>query len=273
MRTPQVLFAIGALALLLPGPAFAQSDLERARAFYNAGQFEESIAAATAAKSRPAAAASATLIAARARLERFRRSKDPQDLIAARADLISLNPGGLAPQEAIEWQIGLGTALFLDDQPGPAAEMFKTVLPTARERLPAIEFEKLLEWWASTMSRVAEVLSGSARKDAYMAMHSALRDELDRNPLSRPATYWSVVATRGTGDLEGAWNAAIAGWVRAGNHPNANSLRVDMERFVTQTLIPERAQSRTGQRLDAGATTGAIASMTEAWRAVTGRWK
>jgi hypothetical protein len=175
----------------------AQSDLERARAFYNEGHFDESIAAATAALMKPAAAPSATLIAARARLERFRLTKDPQDLTAARSDLVSLNPLKLGPQEAIEWQIGLGAALFLDDQPGPASEMFMNVISTARGRMPAQEFEKLLEWWAATLSRVAEALSGPARKDAYSAMQTAVRDELDRDPLSRPATYWSVVARRG----------------------------------------------------------------------------
>ena len=264
--------AVFALLVLWPGIAAAQSDLERARALYNAGQFDDSIAAATAAMLKPAAVPSATLIAARARLERFRQTKDPQDLAAARADLVSLNPRHLAPQEAIEWQIGLGTALFLDDQPGPASEMFTSVIPSARARLSAPEFEKLLEWWAATLSRVAEALTGSARKDAYAVMQAAIRDELDRNPLSPPATYWSVVARRGTGDLDGAWNAAVAGWMRVGSHQEGKDFRADLDRFLMQTLIPERAQSRTGQRLDSTATMGEIAVMSEEWRAITTRW-
>ena len=91
--------AVFALLVLWPGVAAAQSDLERARALYNAGQYDDSIAAAAAAMLKPAAVPSATLIAARARLERFRQKKDPQDLAAARADLVSLNPRHLAPQE------------------------------------------------------------------------------------------------------------------------------------------------------------------------------
>ena len=262
-----------ALLLLCPLTAAAESDLERARALYNAGQFDESIAAAAVAKHKPAAASSATLIAARARLERFRQKNDPSDLAAARADLVSLNPRILAPQEVIEWQIGLGTALFLDSQPGPAAEMFTTVLPTARGRLPAAEFDKLLEWWASTLSRVAESHSGAARKDAYVAMLSAVRSELERDPLSRPTAYWLVVAARGAGDFEGAWNAAFTGWIRAGAQPEGTKLRSDLDRFVTQTLIPERAQARTGQRLDAKATQVEIATLMEQWRALAERWR
>ncbi len=268
--------ALGALALALllwPAPAIAQSDLEKARALYNAAQFEASIAAAEVARNKPATASSATLIAARARLERFRQKNDPKDLAAARADLVSINATMLAPQEVIEWQIGLGTALFLDNQPGPAAEMFTTVLPSARGRLPAAEFDKLLEWWASTLSRVAESHIGAARKDAYGAMLTAVRAELERNPFSRPTAYWVVVAARGAGDFEAAWNSAFTSWIRAGGQAQGKQLRSDLDRFVTQTLIPERAQARTGQRLDARATQAEIAALSEEWRTLAQHWQ
>lgn len=273
MATTAKFALICAGLLLWPSPAAAQSELERARALYNAGQFEESIAAAAVAKHKPAAVPSATLIAARARLELFRQKNDEKDLAAARAELMSLNPRLLAPQEVIEWQIGLGIGLLLDDQPGPASDMFSTVLPTARARLTAAEFDKLLEWWASTLSRVAELQTGAARKDAYAALLSSVRQELERNPLSRPTGYWVVVAARGAGDLEGAWNAAITSWIRAGSEPDGVRLRSDLDRFVTQTLIPERAQARTGQRLDSRAAQADIATLTEQWRAIAEQWK
>ena len=267
------LLAVCALTILCPARAAAQSELERARVFYNQGQFDEAIASATAAKTRPGAVASATLIAARARLERFRSADDATDLALARSELISLNPRSLSPNETIEWQIGLGSALLLDQQIGPAAEMFAAVLPSARAVLPAAEYDKLVEWWASTSSRVAEGIQvPAARKEAYAAMQAQVRHELERNPLSRPATYWSAVAARGAGDFDAAWNRSIAGWIRAGNEPEGRQLRVDLDRFVTQTLIPERAQSRTGQRLDAKATMSEAAAMTEEWKAVTGKW-
>lgn len=273
MSRPRVFSTVWALALLWAWPAAAQSDLEKARALYNAGQYDASLAAAAAARNKPDAVPSATLIAARARLERFRQTDDPGELVAARAELMSLNPQMLAPQEIIEWQIGLGMALFLEGQPGPAAEMFTTLLPTARGRLPAAELDKLLEWWGSTLSRVAESQTGAARKEAYSAMLNAVRAELERDPLSRPTTYWLVVAARGAGDLDGAWNAAFTGWIRAGAQPNGAQLRSDLDRFVTQTLIPERAQARTGQRLDARATQAEIAALTEEWRTLAQHWQ
>lgn len=239
---------------------------------YNAGQFEESIAAADSAKSKTAAVPSATLIIARSRLERFRAGGDATDLATARAELVSLNPRTLAPQEAIEWQIGIGTALFLEDQIAAATETFAALLPSARERLTQAEYEKLLEWWGTSLSRLAEGLTGDARKHAYQKLSAEVSLELERNPLSRPAAYWAVVAARGTGDLEAAWGAAVSAWIRAGSQPEAKPLRSDLERFVTQTLIPERAQSRTGQRLDATATGAEITALTDEWRAVTIRW-
>jgi hypothetical protein len=264
--------ALWALALALPHPAAAQTDLERARAFYNAGQFDDSIAAATAAGAKPAAANSARLIIARARLERFRRQGEQKELDTARAELISLKPGTLAPQEAIEWQIGVGTALFLEDQLGPAAEAFATLLPSARTRLSPEEFQKLLDWWGTAVSRLAESLTGSARTRIYENLRVDSRGELERNPFSRGATYWAVVASRGAGDLDAAWNAAVAGWIRMNGQPDGRQIENDLDTFVTRTLIPERAQARTGQRLDAKPTIAEITSLNDEWRAVTERW-
>jgi hypothetical protein len=261
-----------ALTLALPLSAAAQSDLERARTFYNAGQFDESIAAATTASTRPAAANSAKLIIARARLERFRRQGDQAELATARAELISLKPSTLAPQEAIEWQIGVGTALFLEEQLGPAAEAFATLLPSARGRLSPEEFQKLLDWWGTAVSRLAESLMGNARRRIYERLRVDARSELERNPFSRAATYWTVVSSRGAGDLDAAWNAAVAGWIRMNGQPDERQVQTDIDTFVTRTLIPERAQARTGQKLDARPTTSEIAAMNEEWRAVTARW-
>ena len=108
---------------------------------------------------------------------------------------------------------------------------------------------------------------------AALRQDAVPRRELERDPLSRPAAYWLVIAARGTGDLDGAWNAAFTGWIRAGSQPEGEKLRADIDRFVTQTLIPERAQARTGQRLDSKATQTEMASETEQWRALSEQWR
>jgi hypothetical protein len=257
---------------LWAAPVAAQTEIERARALYNAGQFEDSIAAAASAAGRPNSAASAALIAARSRLERFRLLAVPADLATARAELSSLDPRSLSPNEAIEWQIGVATALFFEGQLGPAADVFAAVLPSARTRLAQPEYEKLVEWRSAAMSQLAETLMGDARRELYERVRADARGELEHNPLCRPAMYWLAIASRGAGDVVGAWNAAVAGWIRAGSTPAGHQLRTDLQRFVTQTLIPERAQARTGQRFDAKATLGDIAALTEEWRALVERW-
>ena len=271
MRCP-TLFAVCVFSLVSPWSAFAQGPLQRARVLYNGGQFEEAITMATAAGRNPAAASSAALIAARARLELFRRAGDPSVLSAARAELASIVPSVLAPQELVEWQIGVGSALFLENQPGPASAMFATVLSAARARLAPIEFDKFLEWWGAAASGAAGALAGEPRTRAFEKFRADAVRELERNPSSRPATYWTVVASRGAGDLEGAWDAAVAGWIRAGGRQDGRQLRADLDAFVTQTLIPERAQARTGQRLDARAAVADMAALNQEWRALTARW-
>ena len=266
------LLTLWALTLVSPASAAAQSHLEHARTLYNSGQFDEAIAEATSAGRTASAASSAALIIARARLERSRESGDPEELATARAELASLNPHNLGPQELIEWQIGIGTALFLENQPGSAAEIFTTVLPSARAQLPQPQFDKLLEWWGAAMSQLADTATGEARKHSYEILGSDARLELERNPLSAPAMYWTVVALRGAGDLDRAWAAAVAGWVRAGEQPEGRRLRADLDTFVTLTLIPERAQARTGQRLDAAVTMAEIGALKEEWRVLTARW-
>ena len=49
--------------------------------------------------------------------------------------------------------------------------------------------------------------------------------ELATDGGSAPASYWLAVAARGTGDLERAWQAAIAGWVRASLAPRWRGAR------------------------------------------------
>jgi hypothetical protein len=47
---------------------------------------------------------------------------------------------------------------------------------------------------------------------------------------------------RGAGDLDRAWAAASAGWIRAvAARDRGVALRTDLDRLVTQAIIPDRA--------------------------------
>ena len=70
-----------------------------------------------------------------------------------------------------------------------------------------------------------------------------MEDELRREDRSAVASYWLPAAARGANDLDRAWGAALAGWVRAPLTGSAGAkLRADLDRLVSGVIIPERAR-------------------------------
>jgi hypothetical protein len=219
-----------------------KEPLERARLLYNQRQFDAAVAAAEEGRLLPGRADSADLIAARAYLERYRESAASDDLTNARDRLRRLNPEGFGQLERGEWVMGLGEALFFEGSPGAAAAVFASVLagpdylsPSARERL--------LDWWASAVDGDASRQPDIERQAIYQRVRDRMQLELGANPASSAASYWLAAAARGQGDLDAAWDAAKAGWVRA---PLADdrgaALRTDIDRLVQRGVIPERAK-------------------------------
>lgn len=266
---PACVYALLPVGADAAGP---RDDLARARQMYNAGNFDGAIVAAETSRKDPSLAPAAALVIARARLERYRLSGDSADLDIVRAELAGVKPALLTPRDTIEWQIGIAETLFLDGQPGPAAELFGSLMTPARAQLTAQEMERLIEWWAGAASQRAEMLPADERVASYRDILARMESELERNPVSRSATYWIVAAARGAGDLDRSWNAAVAGWVRAGALSDGSALRADLERLVLQGLIPERAQRRTGKRFDEPAAISAMAEMAKEWQGMTERW-
>ena len=72
-----------------------------------------------------------------------------------------------------------------------------------------------------------------------------MESEIGRDPASPVANYWLAVAARGLGDLDRAWELAIAAWVRLRLSPgSAGDVRQALDEFVTQVLVPERVRLR-----------------------------
>jgi hypothetical protein len=104
------------------------------------------------------------------------------------------------------------------------------------------ERERIFEWWAGALDKQAQYGGETDRGPTYRRILDGADRELANHPLSASATYWVAAAARGAGELERAWGAAIAGWVRArGLGSRGDHLRADLDRFVTQVLLPERA--------------------------------
>ena len=145
----------------------------------------------------------------------------------------------LTPRERADLLIGLGETLYLDNAPGPASEIFSSAIGASTSREVR---DSVLDWWASSMDRVAQQRPDD-REDIYYQIVVRMDEELVKDPASAPASYWLAAASRGAGDVERAWDAALAGWVRSLLSPNHGAtLRADLDHLMETGIIPERAR-------------------------------
>jgi hypothetical protein len=146
--------------------------------------------------------------------------------------------------------------------------MFESGIDTALAQGNATG-EAMLDWWGSAVERQAEPLEREARAVVFGRMRDRMVRELARNPASAAAGYWVVVGARGAGDPVGAWDAAIASWVRgrlAGSR--SAQLRADLDKLVLEGIIPDRV------RLLATDLRGqAESDLRTEWAVVKERWK
>jgi hypothetical protein len=238
-----------------------RAALARARQLYNARDFDAAIAAAETVDRSTQLADDADLIAARSLLERYRANASADDLTAARERLRRIAPDRFTDRERLEYVVGLGEALYFDDSPGAAAAVFDSVL---RSDAPLLDGrDVVLDWWASAVGEDARPRTDFERQALYRQIRSRMGEELGERPNSATAAYWAVAAARGEGDLQGAWDAAQAAWVRA---PLADdhgaALRGDLDRLVQRAIIPERARA-IGQTPE---------SLQEAWDRFKEKW-
>ena len=245
--------------------AAAADPLAEARRLYNLGQYENAAKLAREAIKLTPTAESARLVLGRIYLERFRQSAEAEDLAQASQALKTVNPEGLDRRERTEWTIGLGEALYLDDRFGTAVELFERALD-GTEPLGAAQRERLLDWWATALDRLALTRPRDTREPVYTRVVARMEKELAADPASAPAAYWLAAAARGAGNLDRAFNAAMAGWVAAPlGRDHGAALRADLDRLMVQGIIPDRALRL--QPRDAKSVTAVMLSEWEAFKA------
>ncbi|HTM24243.1 MAG TPA: hypothetical protein VL225_03565 [Vicinamibacterales bacterium] len=253
-------------AALSAGAARKPDPLAAARQFYNLGQYDQAVEAAREAAANPATASSARLVLGRARLERYRQKPTPEELEGARTDLRGVDPRAVDARERVELQVGFGVLLYFEDRFGAAAELLAPIVD-ASELAPDAR-ERALDWWATALDREAQALPPVERAPIYARITERIEQELRRDPSSTPAGYWLAAAARGLGDLDRAWAAASAGWIRSSlNRDRGTALRADLDRLVTQAIIPEKAaKAPARERRQAAAT------LAEEWEAFKKIW-
>ena len=127
----------------------------------------------------------------------------------------------------------------------------------------------LLDWWTTAMDREAWRLPPDRRLGLLESVRSRMEEEVRREPGSPPANYWLAASARAAGDLDRAWHASVAAWVRAPLRPEtAAVLRADIDRFVTEALVPERARTRPEPEVAA-----ATASLLSDWNTLKNQWQ
>jgi len=238
-------WAMFLMLLMAPGVHAADppDPLAQARLLYNQRQFGDAVAAAERVRSMPGLADRADLIVARAYLERYREGAAVEDLDGARERLRRLDPRQFEPRERTEFIVGVGEALYFDQSFGAAAEIFESVLD-GTDALASEPRERVLDWWAIAVDRDAWLRADTVGLAAYQRIRARMRDELTAHAGSATAAYWLAAAARSEGDLEGAWEAAEAGWVRAGLAPDRGvALRADLDRLMMVAIVPERARA------------------------------
>ena len=264
-----VRLAIAALLMAAAGAGAAEPPaLARARMLYNAADYDGAIAAAALARAQPTAAGdAAALVEARARLERYRHNGDAADLAAAREALTTIRASMLSGRDQVDLLVGLGQSLYLTDFFGAAADLFDTALEQGA-LLAERDRTMLLDWWATAIDREAQNATAERRAHLEAQITTRMQEELRYDPGSAPANYWLAVGARGAGDVDAGWDAAVAAWVRAPLGPGTEQLRSDLDHFVTEVLIPERARAhRARDQVDATDT------MRAQWESVKEQWK
>ena len=242
----------------------ADDPLASARLLYNQRQFQAAVAAAEQARKIPARADSADLVAARAYLERYRESAASDDLANGRDRLRRLDPQRFLPRERVEYLVGLGETLYFDQSFGAAAAVFESVLQSG-DLLAAGARDRVLDWWADALERDLRPRPEMERRAMYQRIRERMEEELALHPASSTAAYWLAAAARGHGDLQGAWDAAQAAWVRAPLAADKGAaLRADVDRLVLRAIIPERAKASPGQSAQA---------LQQEWERFKERWK
>lgn len=243
--SPRRAFLVLLVCLWWPAAAHADEPaaLAKARALYNAANYDAAIEAAAVVRQQPQWADAAALVIARSFLERHRLRSEPADLTAAVDTLSTIRAAALSPRDQLDLLIGLGQSLYLGETFGAAAELFDTAL-TRASMLSAKDRLLLLDWWATALDREAQSRPADRRPGVFSRIALRMEAELREDPANRVANYWLAFAARGTGDLERAWDASIAAWVRGSLSADSAALRADLDRLVTTALIPERVRLR-----------------------------
>jgi hypothetical protein len=249
----------------------ARAALAEARSLFGQARYEAAAEATGRARDAVPDDGAASTVFGRAMLERYRETADVTFLAQALDALRAVDGVTLAKNDQVDLILGLALGLYLSGEFRPAGDVFATSFEMAEAADPALR-DRAVDWWATAMSRHAQSLPAPERMKAFEQMLAAMTEEAKHDPSSASAGYWAVVATRGLGDLDRAWDAAIAHWVRAQLcRDGGDALREDLDKLMATTIIPERAK-RGAAALNSSDHAPIEALLFAEWRGVKDKW-
>lgn len=267
--------AVTGLALCLMAQSRPPDPLSQAREHYNHGRYDEAIRLAADLREVPAFEHAASVVYARAHLERFRQMSQAADLDIARETMKTIDAGALDARDRVELLIALGTSLYLDeaysfdDRFSAAAEQFELALAHA-DLLDERSRDQLFDWWAGSLDRQAQQGPESGRRLLYQRILDRAEQELARDGYAPAPAYWLAASARGVNDLTRAMGAAVAGWVRAASlGSQGDGLRLDLDRLMRQVILPERAR----EMVPEGDAYPALWLLEKQWEQVREKWE
>ena len=191
-------------------------------------------------------------------------------MTAARGALSHVDASRLSPRDRLDLVVGLGEALFFDEHYQAAADLFESILDDVAALGPGPR-DQLLDWWATAVDRHVRGLPAEKRAEAFDRLVARMEGEVRKDPTSAAAAYWVAAASFARGNVERAWDAAVAGWVRGIlTVDRGMALRPDLDRLVRDAIIPERV--RRLPAVASGEAQQAEAAMLAEWTLVKEQW-
>ena len=271
------LFALACGAWAVASAVSAQTvvaeppPLVEARRLYNLGRYKAAISSAEQAAQAAQFRNPALLVLGRARLERYRQTAEPSELRVARDNLRGVDASRLEVRDRLELVVGLGQALYLDGQFRAAAEVFTGALDHATVLGPGAR-DQLLDWWATALDRDAQTRAPADRGPFYDRLIAQMEMELRKDAGASSASYWLAAGLRLRSDLDRAWDAALAGWVRAQlSRDRGAALRPDLDQLMRDGIIPDRARKTAGAGQDAEQIAAGLAAEWDQFKEKWGR--
>ena len=186
----------------------------------------------------------AAIVLARAHLERYRERADPSDLSAAREALGAVRAAGPRPARSARVPARRSASRCFSRTTSAPPPRCSRAGSTRRGRAIRRCATRCSTGGAAPSSGRPASPTRDSRRGAFSPARRPMRDELAPQPRRRrrPATGRSS-ALRGAGEPMRAWDAAVAGWVRArliGERSAA--LRADLDQLVLHGIIPDRVR-------------------------------